>query len=54
MPKNLNNFLIPNDEPKDRRFRKKLIPITDAVKQNKTNMLSVELSKPRASDGIIK
>jgi hypothetical protein len=54
MPKNLNNFLIPNDEPKDRRFRKKLIPITDAVKQNKTKMLSVELSKPRASDGIIK
>ena len=42
---------MPSDEPKDRRFRKKLIPITDAVRQQKPKILSIEMSKPKTSDG---
>lgn len=36
------------EEPKDKRFRKKLIPITDAVKQPKLKKISIEFTKPKA------
>ena len=45
--KNANNTNQKEDEPKDKRFRRKLIPITDAVKQPKPKKLSVEFAKPK-------